>query len=111
MNCPKFGFDISESLRNSYCKNCDWDCNKTQVQSWFTSIKIEVRKEQVINSKPLNEEKVTLLVCPACKEKSLFVYQDNFRVECLNNKCKTYKTIGILVKDKEKTYIQYKTSS
>jgi len=23
MNCPKFGFEITESLKQSYCKNCD----------------------------------------------------------------------------------------
>jgi hypothetical protein len=23
MNCPKYGFEINESLKQSYCRNCD----------------------------------------------------------------------------------------
>jgi len=23
MNCPKFGFEINDNLKQSYCKNCD----------------------------------------------------------------------------------------
>jgi hypothetical protein len=103
MNCPKFGFVLNESLENSYCKNCDFGCNETQTELLSTSVKIEVHKSQAINNKPINKEPVTLLTCPECKKESLFVFPDNFHVECLNNNC---KKAGIIFKDGENTVIR-----
>ncbi len=104
MECPKFSFVINDSLRASYCKNCEWDCTGTKIP-WITSVKITVNKHDDID-RTLPQKPSNLPICTFCEEKSLFVYPNGIQVTCLNYRCVLYKATGFLVKDGDKIYIR-----
>ncbi len=104
MECPKFRFEINDSMRTSYCRNCEWDCTGTKIP-WITSVKITVGERHEIARTP-PQKPSNLPICIFCNEKSLFVYPNGIQVTCLNYRCTLYKATGVLVKDGDKVYIR-----
>ena len=101
MECPKYSFEINESLIASYCKNCDQDCAGVRV-SWISSVRMEIKKGEQESQPSEPKKTIELRECPFCNEVSLFVYPNGLYVECLNHEC---NITGIVVKDGEETSI------
>ena len=106
MKCHKYSFEIKDSLRISYCKNCEYDCTEKTRVPWFNSVKFTVNERHVIERRASPQKSSDLPICTFCNEKSLFVFPDEIQVTCLNYLFILYKATGILVKDGNNIYIQ-----
>lgn len=115
MNCPKFGFEINDSLRRSYCRNCE-GCDLVKVKPRFELGEVDVfelarklkerevgmrgerEKQQIAEeSRPVEDQigaggpsaiPLKLWKCPICGHRSLARNKPGGYYECLNRDCR-----------------------
>lgn len=108
MKCPKYSFEITETLRQSYCKNCngceDNPHNPTalppvdifklaQDLAEKEKHKIEQGKfiEKIWEDASKEKHTVKLGICPHCGERSWWLNPYTHKHECMNKKsCPTH---------------------
>jgi hypothetical protein len=106
MKCPKYSFEITDELRQSYCKNCDGCGENPHSQGDSTMLppvdiskltqglaekkKQEIEQgrfiEKIIEDITIEKHEVKLEICPHCGERSWWLNQYTHRYECFNRK-------------------------
>ena len=106
MECPKYSFEITDALRQSYCKNCDGCGDNQNITSTLPPVdifqlasglkekgkhRIEQGKstEKILEEASKEKPAVKLDICPHCNERSRWLNPYANKHECMNYKCQT----------------------
>lgn len=101
MQCPKYSFEITDALRQSYCKNCDGCADSPRNSSTLPPVdifklargltdreksKIEKAKStgNTINEPEKDSTEVKLEKCPYCGEKAWWLNPYTSKHKCMN---------------------------
>lgn len=108
MKCPKYLFEITDALRQSYCKNCDGCGDNPHNTSTLPPVdifklahglnekekhRIEQGKfiEKIMEDATKEKHEVKLEICPHCGERSWWLNPYTHKHECMNKKsCPTH---------------------
>lgn len=95
MQCPKFGFEITEAFKESYCLNCP-DRGECFVRPKSGLGKVDIfklaeglAKKREWESLPIWAREGRLGECPVCHKISLWYNRWAEEYECMNKECPT----------------------